>query len=335
MLFRNISLQIKNKVKKLINSILTNIFYDIISNKEDSMAKTLDIVIPFYNEKDCVEELFKRLCNVRKVLSVEGVDTNFLFVNDGSSDNSEAIVENLAAANKFVKLINFSRNFGHEIAVTAGLDYSTADYTAIIDSDLQDPPELIKAMYKKIQDGYQIIYGQRIKRANETFFKKATAFMFYRLINALCDIQLPNDTGNFRLITADVRNALVRVREHKRYIRGIAVWVGFKSAPILYERDGRFAGETHYKLSSMIKLALTAIFEMSTAPLALINWLCLFVFLGAFTAFIMGNSIIATILLTGSILLFAISILGIYIGRIYDETRNRPLYIVDKTFNLD
>lgn len=334
MLFRNISLQIKNKVKKLINSILTNIFYDIISNKEDSMAKTLDIVIPFYNEKDCVEELFKRLCNVRKVLSVEGVDTNFLFVNDGSSDNSEAIVENLAAANKFVKLINFSRNFGHEIAVTAGLDYSTADYTAIIDSDLQDPPELLVDMYKKIQEGYQVVYGKRLKRKSETAFKKVTAFLFYRFLNSLCETKLPTDTGDFRLMTAQVRESVKNLREQHRFMRGLLAWVGFKSAPVYYNRDERIAGKTKYSPVSLIKLALAAITELSTTPLKLIWWLAGLLALLTIIMLFSGKTLYSAIMFAGFIPTLALGLTTAYIGRIYDETRKRPLYIVEDTFNI-
>ena len=147
--------------------------------------KTLDIIIPFYNEEDCIEELFKRLLDVRKDLAVEGLETNFIFVNDGSADNSGKIVENLANSYRFVKLINFSRNFGHELAVAAGLDYSTADYTALIDADLQDPPELLVDMYKKIQEGYQVVYSKRLKRKSETAFKKVTAFLFYRFFSII------------------------------------------------------------------------------------------------------------------------------------------------------
>lgn len=297
------------------------------------MLKTLDIVIPIYNENGCIDELLKRLLNLREDLSKENLDTRFIFVNDGSTDNSLQMLEGYAEKYKCVKIINFSRNFGHEIAVIAGLDNSTGDYTAIIDADLQDPPELIKDMYKKIQEGYQVAYGKRLKRKDENAFKKVTAYLFYRLLNKLCDIKLPTDTGNFRLITADVRNAITKVREHKRFIRGIAVWVGFKSVPVYYDREGRFAGETHYSLSAMLKLALAAIFEMSTAPITLIWWLASILFIAFLAFLIAGQHIISAIMFVGFIQVIATAIVGLYSGRIYEETRNRPLYIIDKITN--
>ena len=298
--------------------------------------KTLDIVIPFYNEEDCIEELFKRLLGVRKDLAVEGLETNFIFVNDGSVDGSSIIVENLARANKFIKLVNFSRNFGHEIAVTAGLDYSSGDYTAIIDSDLQDPPELLIEMYKKLKEGdYQVAYGKRLKRKSETAFKKVTAFIFYRLLNSLCETKLPTDTGDFRIITASVRESVKQLREHHRFMRGLLTWVGFKSVPVYYNRDERIAGTTKYSPLSLIKLALTAITELSTTPLKLIWWLAGIMALLSIIMIVLGKNLYSVILFAGFVPTFALGLTTAYIGRIYDETRNRPLYIVDKTFNLD
>lgn len=298
------------------------------------MEKTLDVIVPLYNEKDCVEELLTRLFKLREDFKAESVDTRFIFVNDGSSDCSPEIVASYAKDNDFVKLINFSRNFGHELAVMAGLDYSKADYSAIIDADLQDPPELIKKMYSKIKEGYQVVYGQRNKRENESVFKKVTAYCFYRFMNALSDTKLPNDTGNFRLITADVRNAILKVREHRRFLRGIAVWVGFKSTPVYYDRVGRFAGETHYPLKAMFRLAFNAIFEMSTKPLYVISWGGLLLLLLSSISLFMNKLLFGAVFFVGSLQLFAIAIVGAYIGRIYEETKNRPLYIVDNTINL-
>lgn len=298
------------------------------------MEKTLDVIVPLYNEKDCIEELMGRLFKLREDFKTELVDTRFIFVNDGSTDCSPEIVENYAKDYNFVKLINFSRNFGHEIAVLAGLDYSKADYCAIIDADLQDPPELIKEMYSKIKEGYQVVYGQRNKRANESVFKKVTAYCFYRFMNTLSETKLPNDTGNFRLITADVRSAILKVREHRRFLRGIAVWVGFKSAPVYYDREGRFAGETHYPLKAMFRLAFNAIFEMSTQPLYVISWGGVLLLLLAVISLLMTKFLFGAVFLVGSLQLFALAIVGAYIGRIYEESKNRPLYIVDNTINL-
>lgn len=297
------------------------------------MRKTLDIVIPVYNEADCIDELFKRLLMLRTRMQNE-LEVSFIFVNDGSSDKSAEMLEEYSRRYPFARLINFSRNFGHEIAVIAGLDNSNADYTAIIDADLQDPPEVIEEMYKKIKEGWQIAYGKRTKRKAESFFKKFTAFAFYRLLNSLCSAEFPTDTGNFRLITADVRNAITSLREHKRFFRGMSVWVGFKSVPVYYDREGRFAGQTHYTLKSMIKLALNGIYEMSTAPITLINLLGTILFLASLVLLITKNYIIGSIGFVGSLQIFVIGIIGSYITRIYEESRNRPLYIIDKKFNF-
>lgn len=303
-------------------------------DKDSNMTKTLDIIVPFYNEQECIDELFKRLFNVRELLARDLI-TNFIFVNDGSSDNSLEIVESYAKNYSFIKIISFSRNFGHEIAVTAGLDFSTADYTAIIDSDLQDPPELLIEMYKKIQDGYQVAYGKRMKRKSETVFKKVTAFLFYRCLNSLCDTKLPTDTGDFRLMTAEVREAVKRLREHQRFMRGLLTWVGFKTVPVYYNRDERVAGETKYSPISLIKLALSAIFELSTTPLKLIWGLALLLALLAGILLLLHKNLYSVIMFAGCIPTFSIALAAAYIGRIYDETKNRPLYIVDRTVNLN
>lgn len=295
--------------------------------------KTLDIVVPVYNEEDCIEETFKRLCDV-KTLLIDKLHVNFLFVNDGSKDSSIDILKKLASDNQFVKVIDFSRNFGHQIAVTAGLENSNADYVAIIDADLQDPPELIVDMYNKSLEGYDIVYGKRLKRENETAFKKITAFGFYRVLNSLCNLDIPTDTGDFRFITKDVVDVLKRMPEHNRFIRGMVPWVGFKSAPIEFNREERFAGETHYPLKAMLRLAANGIFSFSLKPLKLINWLGLFLLLFSLISFFKMNLLSATVLFVGAIQLFAIGIVGVYLGRIYEEVLKRPLYIVKDKYNL-
>ena len=295
--------------------------------------KTLDIVVPVYNEEDCIEETFKRLCDV-KTLLLDKLHVNFLFVNDGSKDSSIDILKKLALDNQFVKVIDFSRNFGHQIAVTAGLENSNADYVAIIDADLQDPPELIVDMYNKSLEGYDIVYGKRLKRENETAFKKITAFGFYRVLNSLCNLDIPTDTGDFRFITKDVVDVLKRMPEHNRFIRGMVPWVGFKSAPIEFNREERFAGETHYPLKAMLRLAANGIFSFSLKPLKLINWLGLLLLIFSLVSLIKMNLLSATILFVGAVQLFAIGIVGVYLGRIYEEVLKRPLYIVKDKYNM-
>ena len=295
--------------------------------------KTLDIIVPVYNEEDCIEETFNRLCNVRNSLK-DKLDTYFLFVNDGSRDSSIDILKKFSNENYFVKVIDFSRNFGHQIAVTAGLENTNADYVAIIDADLQDPPELIVDMYNKSLEGYDIVYGKRLKRENETVFKKVTAFGFYRVLNSLCNLDIPTDTGDFRFITKDVVQALKQMPEHNRFIRGMVPWVGFKSAPIEFNRDERFAGETHYPLKAMLKLAANGIFSFSLVPLKALNWIGIFLFILSLVALIKMNLLSATILFVASVQLFAMATLGVYIGRIYEEVLKRPLYIVKDKYNL-
>lgn len=294
---------------------------------------TLDIIVPVFNEEDCLDEILRRLTGVRDSLKAS-LDVSFLFVNDGSKDKSADILKVFAEKYDYVKVINFARNFGHQIAVTAGINNTNADYVAIIDADLQDPPELIVDMYKKSLEGYDIVYGKRLKRDKETMFKKLTAFGFYRVLNYMCNLDIPKDTGDFRLITKNVVDVLKNMPEHNRFIRGMVPWVGFKSAPVEFNREERYAGETHYPLKAMLKLATNAIFSFSTKPLVMINYLALFVMLLAIYSFLRLNMLSATILFVGSIQLVAIGVVGAYIGRIYEEAKARPLYTIKDKFNL-
>lgn len=293
--------------------------------------KTLDIIVPVFNEESCINETIKRLENVRENLNSE-LDVNFVFVNDGSKDETANIITTYGQNNKYVKLIDFSRNFGHQIAVTAGLDNTNADYVAIIDADLQDPPELIIDMYNKTKDGYDIVYGKRLKRENETAFKKFTAFAFYRVLNYMCDIDIPKDTGDFRLITKPVVDTLKNMPEHHRFIRGMVPWTGFKSTPIMFNRDERFAGETKYPLSKMLKLASNAIFSFSTKPLKV------FYVIGILLLFLailnISNVYLTSLFLVGALQLLGMGLLGEYLGRIFDDVKDRPLYVVKNKINL-
>ena len=294
---------------------------------------TLDIIVPVFNEEDCLDEILRRLNGVKESFK-DILDVSFLFVNDGSRDKSADILRAFSEKYDYVKVINFARNFGHQIAVTAGINNTNADYVAIIDADLQDPPELIVDMYKKSLEGYDIVYGKRLKRDKETAFKKLTAFGFYRVLNYMCNLDIPKDTGDFRLITKKVVEVLKNMPEHNRFIRGMVPWVGFKPAPVEFNREERYAGETHYPLKAMIKLASNAIFSFSTKPLVMINYLALFVMLLAIYSFLRLNMLSATILFVGSIQLIAIGIVGAYIGRIYEEAKARPLYTIKDKFNL-
>lgn len=294
---------------------------------------TLDIIVPVFNEEDCLDEILRRLNGVKDSFK-NILDVSFLFVNDGSRDKSADILKAFSEKYDYVKVINFARNFGHQIAVTAGINNTNADYVAIIDADLQDPPELIVDMYKKSLEGYDIVYGKRLKRDKETAFKKLTAYGFYRVLNYMCNLDIPKDTGDFRLITKKVVEVLKNMPEHNRFIRGMVPWVGFKSAPVEFNREERYAGETHYPLKAMIKLASNAIFSFSTKPLVMINYLAGLVLLLSIFSFLRLNLISATILFVGSLQLLAIGIVGAYIGRIYEEAKGRPLYTIKDKFNL-
>lgn len=306
------------------------------------MRKSLDIIVPVYNEEECLKETISRLMGVREELYKE-LDVNFIFVDDGSKDKSFEILQEYAQKHPFIKALSFSRNFGHQYAVSAGLDYSQGDYTAIIDADLQDPPELIKDMYEKTKEGYQVVYGKRLKRKNETAFKKLSAFAFYRIFDFLCQIKVPTDTGDFRLITREVVDALKCMPEKHRFIRAMVPWVGFNSTPIYYNRDERFAGVTKYPLSKMIKLASDGILSFSTKPIKLIHILAYLMLFLSLCTIVIGlfwfNGfllcfITSLILFVGAVQTFAIGIIGEYIGRIFEEVKNRPIYIIKNKINI-
>jgi len=313
------------------------------------MAKdTLDIIIPIYNEQECIPELMRRLISLRKKMHSRA-DLKFIFVNDGSKDKSLKLLLDYANKHSFVKILNFSRNFGHQLAATAGLDYADADYVVLIDADLQDPPEVIDEMYKKAKSGYDIVYGQRIKRKGETLFKKATASLFYKFINKMCDIEIPIDTGDFRLINKRVVMTLRSMREKHRFIRGLIPWSGFKSYPFRYHRDERFAGETKYPLRKMIRLAKDAIFSFSDKPLKVATYfgfgvislgmlaLLFIVYLRLFTAYYVSGltAVIALVVILSGVQIMIMGVMGEYIGRIFEESKKRPLYIIESVKNLE
>ncbi len=300
------------------------------------------IIVPVYNEASCLHELYRRMV---EVMERTGKPWELVLVNDGSVDESPNIIRELARTDPRVRPVMFARNFGHQIAVTAGLDYSRGDAVVIIDADLQDPPEVILDLIEKWQEGYEVVYAVRAEREGESFFKKFTASLFYRLIARITDVDIPMDAGDFRLMDRKVVNVLNTMREHHRFLRGMSAWVGFRQTGVLYRRAPRFAGETKYPLRKMLRLALTAITGFSYFPLQLATYLGFFaaglailaipvvIVLRAIQAqafFGQATTLIAVLFL-GGVQLICLGILGEYIGRIYDEAKNRPLYIVSES----
>ncbi|MGG0738285.1 glycosyltransferase family 2 protein [Niallia taxi] len=297
------------------------------------------IVIPVYNEEEVIEHTYERLKTV-----MQSADGNYelLFINDGSKDRSVDILLQLSEQDKTIKIVDFSRNFGHQIAITAGMDYAAGNAIVIIDADLQDPPELILEMIQKWKEGYDVVYAKRTARKGETFFKKQTASAFYRTLRAMTEIDIPIDTGDFRLIDRKVCDQMNNIHEKNRFVRGLVSWVGFKQTAVEYERDERFAGETKYPLKRMLKLSLDGITSFSYKPLKLANYLgaslsvigfvymliVLYQKLFTSTTVTGWSSIIVIQLFFSGITLMMLGVIGEYIGRIYDEAKNRPLYIV-------
>ncbi len=306
----------------------------------------ISVIVPLYNEEEVILECHRRLT---AVLSSMDDTYELIFINDGSRDRTAMLAADIAARDEKVRLICFSRNFGHQIAITAGMDYAKGDAMVIIDADLQDPPELIPKMVEKWREGYEVVYGKRIKRHGESFFKKATAKMFYRFLNRMTNMEIPTDTGDFRLIDRKVCDAMKSLREQNRYVRGLVSWVGFRQYALPYVREERFAGKTKYPLRKMLRLASDGIYSFSYKPLtyisvtggliAFISLLCLIVALlqrifgtVAWSAWI---SILAMQMLLNGIILIALGIVGTYIGRIYEDVKGRPLYIVQETIGFD
>lgn len=307
----------------------------------------LSVVVPVYNEQEVIAETAKRL---RGVLDGMSVDYEIVFVNDGSRDGTLSVLRPLCEADARLKLVNFSRNFGHQIAITAGMDMTWGDAVVVIDADLQDPPEVIPGMFERWKQGYEVVYGKRLSREGETFFKKFTAKVFYRFMARMTEVDMPVDTGDFRLLDRKVVDALRRTPERNRYVRGIVSWLGFKQCAYEYERHERFAGQTKYPLKKMLKLACDGLVSFSVKPLrwimgsgVVLSVLSVLYLVYILIASLCGVAMLSAglyamlgliVLLLGVVMVF-LGVLGEYIGRIYDESKARPLYLVSDTVNIE
>lgn len=315
------------------------------SSIEQELVRTLPLlsmVIPCYNEEEVIGETIKRL----RIFCAELVDLDveLIFVDDGSRDRTRELLKSYAAEDSRIRLIGFARNFGHQIAVTAGIDAACGDAVVLIDADLQDPPEVVHEMIAKWREGYDVVYGTRTERPGESAFKLATARSFYRILNRLSDVPIPLDTGDFRLMSRHVVDTLRAMPERDRFVRGMVSWVGFKQIALPYKRAERFAGESKYPLRKMIRFATDGILSFSTKPLqmsvALGMLAASLALIGIFYALglrIFTNiwvegwtALMIAILFLGGVQLICVGILGEYIGRIYNEIKNRPLYVVQE-----
>ena len=302
----------------------------------------ISVIIPCYNEEKSIQLMYDRL-----ITSISSITVNFefIFINDGSKDNSHFELIRLSKEDSRVNYINFSRNFGHQIAVTAGLDYSTGSAVVIIDGDLQDPPEVIPEMYAKHKEGFEVVYGQRLKRNGEGFFKKITAKYFYRILKKITSVDIPVDTGDFRLIDRKIVNDLKKMPEQNKFLRGQIALLGYRQTNVFFERRERKFGETGYPFSKMLKFALDGITGFSDFPLQFvtktgifISFISFLVILYAiFSHFILQKtitgwtSLIISSMFIGGVQLISIGIIGEYISRINKNVQNRPLYIVSDT----
>ena len=310
------------------------------------MKPEFSVIIPAYNEQEVIEESYKRLT---AVMSQINEPYELLFIDDGSRDKTAEKIAGICKRDKHVILIRFSRNFGHMPAITAGMDYARGSAVLVIDADLQDPPELFPKMIEKWREGYEVVYGVRSERKGETGFKKLTAGVYYRFLKRMTDVDLPVDTGEFRLIDRKVCNAIKRIKEKNRYMRGLVSWVGFKQTAVEYVREKRFAGETKYPLTKMIKLAMDGITSFSYKPLKLaanlgfgisaLSFIYLLIVLYqrlvSHTTAIGWASMVAIVLFSQGIVLMVLGLMGEYIGRIFEEIKGRPIYIVDEIVNED
>jgi glycosyltransferase involved in cell wall biosynthesis len=316
------------------------------SDTPSPASPSLSIVVPIFNEEGCFPALLERLIALRRTLAQ--IDLELVFVNDGSSDHTPLLLDEAAAKYPFVKLLHLSRNFGHQAALTAGLDHADGEFVCVIDADLQDPPEVIPDMLLLARQGYDVVYGQRRSRRGETLFKRLTAAAFYRVLQRICGVSIPADTGDFRVMHRNVVIAFRRLRESHRFIRGMVAWVGFKSVPFPYDRHERLAGTTKYPLTKMLRFATDAILSFSNLPLRFSTYIGFVMTLCALAGVLLVlslrllttytvpgiSAVLCVILLMGGIQFLILGAMGEYVSRIYEQTKQRPLYIVSRTANL-
>lgn len=309
------------------------------------MNKLLSLIVPVFNEEEVLPVSYARMSAAMQALT--GYDYEIIYVNDGSRDGTMKQLRAIAKEHKEVRVISFSRNFGHQLAVTAGMDNARGDALIIIDADLQDPPEVIAELVKAWENGADIAYGKRLKREGETVFKKLTAFCYYRLLNAMSAYPIPLDTGDFRLLDKKVADVFLKMREHNRFLRGMSGWMGFDAVPVEYVRHERQAGKTKYTLKKMLRLAFDGILGFSYKPMSLALYagaaLGVTGMLGLIALIIIAATIgcapwlwaVDGLVLINALTLAAIGVQGAYLNRIYDEVRDRPLYIAAETINLN
>lgn len=307
---------------------------------------TISVVVPAYNEEENIFALYERLSTALEKVSA---NHEIIFVDDGSKDLTVEKIMRLRKADDRVKLVSFARNFGHEMANTAGFRYAQGEAVVIIDADLQDPPELIVDMYAKFKEGFDVVYAKRISRKKESFIKKTTSKAFYRVMDALSDVEVPLDTGDFRLLSRRVVDEINALEEHNRYFRGLTHWVGFNVGYVEFHRDERFAGETKYNYIKLFKLAFDAILSFSYKPLKIFSVIGLWVSALSFAMLLYltvgkligrqavegWTSMVAILLFCFGILMVQVSIIGEYVGRIYEEVKKRPLFIVGRKEGFD
>lgn len=298
----------------------------------------LSVVAPCYNEGDGLAEFHRR---VTVACQSTGLDYEIVLINDGSRDNTWDVLNHLSQTDSHLVCVDLSRNHGHQLALSAGLSICRGNCVLIIDADLQDPPELLAQMLALMDQGADVVYGQRRHRAGETFFKLQTAALFYRIINTLSERPIPMDTGDFRLISRRALDVLVSMPERHRFIRGMVSWIGFKQVPILYDRDPRFAGETQYPFRKMLRLAVDAVTAFSIKPLQIASWiglitgvLAVLILVYAIAGWMTGRTVsgwastLVAVSLLSSVQLFVLGIIGEYLGRLYEQSKGRPLFII-------
>lgn len=303
--------------------------------------RLLSLVVPVYNESDTIGVFYERA--TKALAAIPGLNYEVLFVDDGSRDDSYAQLLKLAQRDSRLRIIKFSRNFGHQIAITAGIDRAIGDAVAVIDADLQDPPEVIASMVDRWREGYDVVYGVRAGRTGEGRMKLLTAALFYRLLNRITKIEVPVDVGDFRLMSRRVVDQLKQMREKDRFVRGLVSWIGFRQTGVPYQRDRRYAGETKYPFGKMVKFAFDGITSFSTVPLKLATWLgyvasglAFLYMLSVFVQKALGMTVqgwatvMVAMLFLGGVQLISLGIIGEYLGRVFTELKPRPMYIVEE-----